>query len=183
MYQEKSVTLTDHTIPTTYLLLSPRLVDIIAAVPPEHKKTLLPKLKAKPVRTASGIAVVAVMCKPHRCPHISMTGQANKTVFSLTFSPQIWFNLNPSFPEQLSTYILHYLFLCIHYYLMWQATSACIALVAPTLTLSTLHSPTRATSPPLWGPSGRGTIPTYRPNIEPTNWNNWGTTSIRSSSS
>ena len=53
---------------------SPRLVDIIAAVPHDHKKTLLPKLKAKPVRTASGIAVVAVMCKPHRCPHINMTG-------------------------------------------------------------------------------------------------------------
>lgn len=52
----------------------PRLVDIIAAVPPQHKKVLLPKLKAKPVRTASGIAVVAVMCKPHRCPHIAMTG-------------------------------------------------------------------------------------------------------------
>ncbi|KAG1678569.1 putative elongator complex protein 3 [Nymphon striatum] len=52
----------------------PRLVDIIAAVPSEYKKVLLPKLKAKPVRTASGIAVVAVMCKPHRCPHISMTG-------------------------------------------------------------------------------------------------------------
>lgn len=52
----------------------PRLVDIISAVPPQHKKTLLPKLKAKPVRTASGIAVVAVMCKPHRCPHIAMTG-------------------------------------------------------------------------------------------------------------
>lgn len=52
----------------------PRLVDIIAAVPNEYKKVLLPKLKAKPVRTASGIAVVAVMCKPHRCPHISMTG-------------------------------------------------------------------------------------------------------------
>ena len=45
---------------------SPRLVDIIAAVPHDHKKTLVPKLKAKPVRTASGIAVVAVMCKPHR---------------------------------------------------------------------------------------------------------------------
>ena len=27
---------------------------------------LVPKLRAKPVRTASGIAVVAVMCKPHR---------------------------------------------------------------------------------------------------------------------
>ncbi|XP_043237976.1 elongator complex protein 3 [Amphibalanus amphitrite] len=53
---------------------SPRLVDIIAAVPQEHRATLVPKLKAKPIRTASGIAVVAVMCKPHRCPHISMTG-------------------------------------------------------------------------------------------------------------
>lgn len=52
----------------------PKLVDIIAAVPPDYKKILLPKLKAKPVRTASGIAVVAVMCKPHRCPHINMTG-------------------------------------------------------------------------------------------------------------
>lgn len=52
----------------------PRLVDIIAAVPQEYTKILLPKLKAKPVRTASGIAVVAVMCKPHRCPHIAMTG-------------------------------------------------------------------------------------------------------------
>ncbi|PNF25287.1 Elongator complex protein 3 [Cryptotermes secundus] len=53
---------------------SPRLVDIIAAVPSNSKKILLPKLRAKPIRTASGIAVVAVMCKPHRCPHISMTG-------------------------------------------------------------------------------------------------------------
>jgi elongator complex protein 3 len=31
-------------------------------------------LKVKPVRTASGIAVVAVMSKPHRCPHIATTG-------------------------------------------------------------------------------------------------------------
>ncbi|XP_017785292.1 PREDICTED: elongator complex protein 3 [Nicrophorus vespilloides] len=53
---------------------SPRLVDIIAAVPHEHRKILLPKLLAKPIRTASGIAVVAVMCKPHRCPHINVTG-------------------------------------------------------------------------------------------------------------
>ncbi|KAG8920649.1 Elongator subunit, partial [Tulasnella sp. 408] len=72
----------------------PRLVDIISAVPEEYKKALLPKLKARPIRTASGvslptllrliyaiidtgykqIAVVAVMCKPHRCPHIAMTG-------------------------------------------------------------------------------------------------------------
>ncbi|CAG8584830.1 734_t:CDS:2, partial [Paraglomus occultum] len=52
----------------------PKLVDIIAAIPEAYRKALLPKLKAKPVRTASGIAVVAVMCKPHRCPHIAMTG-------------------------------------------------------------------------------------------------------------
>ncbi|XP_048006271.1 elongator complex protein 3 [Cydia fagiglandana] len=53
---------------------SPRLVDIIAAVPADSKSILVPKLKAKPIRTASGIAVVAVMCKPHRCPHINFTG-------------------------------------------------------------------------------------------------------------
>ncbi|RKP26959.1 elongator complex protein 3, partial [Syncephalis pseudoplumigaleata] len=52
----------------------PKLVDIIAAIPDQHRATLLPRLKAKPIRTASGIAVVAVMCKPHRCPHINMTG-------------------------------------------------------------------------------------------------------------
>ncbi|KAG8919001.1 hypothetical protein FRC01_001026, partial [Tulasnella sp. 417] len=32
----------------------PRLVDIISAVPEEYKKALLPKLKARPIRTASG---------------------------------------------------------------------------------------------------------------------------------
>ena len=52
----------------------PKLVDIIAAIPLEHKPALLPLLRAKPVRTASGVAVVAVMSKPHRCPHIAMTG-------------------------------------------------------------------------------------------------------------
>jgi len=52
----------------------PKLVDIIAAIPEAHRAALLPYVRAKPVRTASGIAVVAVMCKPHRCPHIAMTG-------------------------------------------------------------------------------------------------------------
>lgn len=56
----------------------PKLVDIIAAVPLEYKKVLLPKLRAKPIRTASGIVVVAVMGKPHRCPHINMTGKSIK---------------------------------------------------------------------------------------------------------
>lgn len=52
----------------------PKLVDIISGIPEEHKATLMPLVKAKPVRTASGIAVVAVMSKPHRCPHIATTG-------------------------------------------------------------------------------------------------------------
>jgi elongator complex protein 3 len=52
----------------------PKLVDIIAAVPEAYKAKLLPYIKAKPVRTASGVAVVAVMSKPHRCPHIALTG-------------------------------------------------------------------------------------------------------------
>lgn len=33
----------------------PRLVDIIAAVPPQYRRVLVPKLKAKPIRTASGV--------------------------------------------------------------------------------------------------------------------------------
>lgn len=52
----------------------PTLVDIISGVPNQYKSILLPKLRAKPIRSASGIAVIAVMCKPHRCPHINYTG-------------------------------------------------------------------------------------------------------------
>lgn len=52
----------------------PKLVDLVSAVPESYKEKLLPVLKTKPVRTASGIAVVAVMSKPHRCPHIATTG-------------------------------------------------------------------------------------------------------------
>lgn len=76
----------DHRVPTNLTKLTadlagkrrlkavPRLMDIIAAVPEDYRDKLLPFIKSKPVRTASGIAVVAVMCKPHRCPHIAMTG-------------------------------------------------------------------------------------------------------------
>jgi elongator complex protein 3 len=52
----------------------PRLTDIILAIPPNLRPLLQPLLKAKPIRTASGVAIVAVMCRPHRCPHISLTG-------------------------------------------------------------------------------------------------------------
>lgn len=56
------------------LARAPKLVEMIAALPDSEREVLLPKLRAKPVRTASGIAVVAVMSKPHRCPHIATTG-------------------------------------------------------------------------------------------------------------
>ncbi|CCX34623.1 hypothetical protein FPQ18DRAFT_335855 [Pyronema domesticum] len=52
----------------------PPLTAIMAAIPEHYKKYINWKLIQKPVRTSSGIAVVAVMCKPHRCPHIAYTG-------------------------------------------------------------------------------------------------------------
>lgn len=39
---------------------SPRLVDIIAAVPIDYKKVLVPKLLAKPIRTASGVSIFSI---------------------------------------------------------------------------------------------------------------------------
>lgn len=78
------------------LKMIPPLTAIIAAIPEHYKKYIVPKLIAKPIRkphfsrhlchsreigltvlspgTSSGIAVVAVMCKPHRCPHIAYVG-------------------------------------------------------------------------------------------------------------
>jgi len=48
--------------------------DIIAAIPANYLERLLPVVRKKPVRTASGVAVIAFMCKPHRCPHVENTG-------------------------------------------------------------------------------------------------------------
>jgi hypothetical protein len=74
----------------------PKTVELLAALPARHAH-LLPLLKAKPVRSASGIAVVAVMCKPHRCPHITMTG--NICVYwSLSLSLSFFFFFF-SFPQ------------------------------------------------------------------------------------
>ena len=52
----------------------PKLIEIIAALPEQYRDRLAPFLRSKPVRSASGVAVVAVMCKPHRCPHLAFTG-------------------------------------------------------------------------------------------------------------
>ena len=50
------------------------MADILQGLPIAYRAKLWPFLKTKPVRTASGVAVVAVMSKPHRCPHIAYTG-------------------------------------------------------------------------------------------------------------
>jgi len=43
--------------------------DIIARLTAAEKEKLIPVLRRKPVRTISGIAVIAVMTKPASCPH------------------------------------------------------------------------------------------------------------------
>lgn len=43
--------------------------EILALVSEEEKKEVIPLLVKKPMRTASGVAVVAVMTSPYPCPH------------------------------------------------------------------------------------------------------------------
>jgi elongator complex protein 3 len=42
---------------------------ILANATPEERLKIAPVIKKKPTRTISGVAVVAVMCRPHKCPH------------------------------------------------------------------------------------------------------------------
>ena len=43
--------------------------DILEYASPEEKELVSDTLKKKPTRTKSGVAIVAVMCHPHKCPH------------------------------------------------------------------------------------------------------------------
>jgi elongator complex protein 3 (tRNA carboxymethyluridine synthase) len=72
--KDVNVSVLKNQVARKYRSRTPRQVELIAALPERYKKEMLPKLMRKPIRTASGIAVVAVMSKPHRCPHIAMTG-------------------------------------------------------------------------------------------------------------
>ena len=101
---------------------SPKLVDIIAAVPSQYKKVLVPKLRAKPVRTASGIAVVAVMCKPHRFLMIIISKlNPNDSCLSLSNDKNQY--LTSGAPTSTS-----------------RVTFVCTALEGLTLTLNTAHN-------------------------------------------
>ena len=43
--------------------------EILKHVRPEERKKVVPYLQKKPMRTLSGVAVIAVMTSPHPCPH------------------------------------------------------------------------------------------------------------------
>ncbi len=47
----------------------PRNSEILKIATSDEKELVTPILKKKPTRTISGVAVVAVMCPPHKCPH------------------------------------------------------------------------------------------------------------------
>lgn len=42
---------------------------ILQYASPEERKKISGIIRKKPTRTISGVAIVAVMCKPHKCPH------------------------------------------------------------------------------------------------------------------
>lgn len=54
----------------------PSLTDIARHLRPNQKQLLAKFLLRKPIRSASGVQVIAVMCKPHRCPHQVKTGSS-----------------------------------------------------------------------------------------------------------
>jgi len=43
--------------------------DILENAAPDERKVIAAVIRKKPTRTISGVAIVAVMCKPHKCPH------------------------------------------------------------------------------------------------------------------
>ena len=137
----KDIDLNSHKTSTAskYILSrAPKLVEIIAAVPEEYRGILLPQLRAKPVRTASGIAVVAVMSKPHRCPHIATTGNHACNTLQVFFRAY----MAPS-----SCYLFVVLMRAFVYFFWPQGISVYTAPVVRTRTLSTALSRIRAMSP------------------------------------
>jgi len=49
---------------------APNNYDILKKIPKKHRsKEIMDLLKTKPTRSKSGVNVIAIMCKPHKCPH------------------------------------------------------------------------------------------------------------------
>ena len=99
----------------------PKLVECVAAIPEQYKKILGPHFRAKPIRSASGIAVVAVMSKPHRCPHIAMTGGVcvycpGGPDSDFEYSTQSYTGYEPVRRDFFFFYYLFYYFLILYIY-------------------------------------------------------------------
>lgn len=117
---------------------SPKTVDIIAAIPDAYRKVLIPKLKTKPVRTASGVRFAA-----------------ERAVDSADIVTRL--QLSPSCASRTAARTLRS-----------RVTSASTALAVPTRTLSTRRSPTRATNPRACEQSVLATTPIFRPDTVST---------------
>eukprot|EP00701_Giardia_intestinalis_P005305 XP_001709129.1 Histone acetyltransferase Elp3 [Giardia lamblia ATCC 50803] len=73
--EQKDVTRASALVARQYSLpQAPSVADIASSLPAAQKLELSSYLVRKPIRSASGVQVIAVMCKPHRCPHQVRTG-------------------------------------------------------------------------------------------------------------
>jgi elongator complex protein 3 len=85
-----------------HLAILPRNGDIIVQGSPEEQTTIKEFLKRKPVRTISGVAVIAVMTSPAPCPHgvcLPCPGGPN-SVFK---SPQSYMGREPAAMRAIQT--------------------------------------------------------------------------------
>ncbi|KAL0228384.1 hypothetical protein RCL1_004527 [Eukaryota sp. TZLM3-RCL] len=64
------------TVTSKHKKQTPKTADIFAAIPSPYREPIQALLKIRPVRSASGVMPIALMCKPHPCPHQETTGLA-----------------------------------------------------------------------------------------------------------
>ena len=86
------------------VLYEKQMVDIIAAIPESHRNVLTPYLKVKPVRTASGVAVVVFVFQSVH-PRLSCV---NRTVVRMSPTQEASACIVPAVPTPtLSTPLNH----------------------------------------------------------------------------
>jgi elongator complex protein 3 len=66
---DKRFRLIKRSIAKKYKVSIPRHYDLFKAANKKQQKALHYLLFKKPTRSLSGVSIVAVMCKPHKCPH------------------------------------------------------------------------------------------------------------------
>ena len=70
----------------------PSDTELLASIDEESRESILGILQRKPVRTISGVAVVAVMSSPHPCPH----GRCVPCPGGPPYSPQSYTGMEPA---------------------------------------------------------------------------------------